>query len=868
MKTKKFQLKNGLNVILAENHRAPVVSVQMWVRTGSADEKKGEEGISHFIEHLVFKGSRKFGVGEIAARIEGAGGELNAYTSFDQTVFYVTLSKHFIDEGLVAINEMMGFPTFDETEINNEREVVIEEIKRGQDSLGRRASQLLFSTAFQKHAYGIPVIGYEKNIRSLSRKKIVQFYKDRYTPKNMFLVVAGDFDFEETKQKINKIYSEIPSTKLRKVTRKKEPKQNKGRIQVEHADFEQSVGYLSWKAPNIKHKDVPGLDVLSLILGQGDSSRLVHALRIDSAVVNSIGANAFTPKDEGLFTISFGYNKENLGEALEKITEEILRIQEEPAHLEEIKKAVLNIESEEFYSLETVDGLSRKMGSLEFYFQDLNYQNKYLQQLRSVTAADLQKLAKKYIQQKSMSLAFVTNDEVKKVHAQVKAWSDDLAKKMKALKVKTTKPKKVQHKKLTKLLSTKENPKTEKVVLPNGVTVLMRPIRDTQVISVKAAFLGGIRSEQNFPEGTVELLGRTWMSGTKQKTERDIYKEIESIASGISPIAGRNSVGLGVDCLKPFEQEARNLYLDILAHPTFPVEAIERERLVQIEQIQARNDNPAQCCIRLFMKNIFENHPYSRDMLGTLESVKQVTHKEIEKYWKQTAQKKNLTVMLCGNINQDVWLKEIQEATKHYEPGERFSIQTDLKPLMSDQRHYEYNKKEQSHAVFGFRGVRITDDERYALHLIQSILAGQGGRLFIELRDKNSLAYSVSPLRMEGVDTGYFGAYIGCSPEKVNKALAMMKEEFEKLCTEKVGEKELLRSKQYLIGRHDIDMQKTSSIGSSILYDDIYGIDYNEPFTCDQKYMAVTADEIMRLSKKILKGHSVTAVVGPQNPWE
>lgn len=146
---KKVQLKNGLTVLFVESKKSPVVSVQMWVKTGSADERRGEEGISHFIEHLLFKGTRRFGVGEIAATVEGSGGELNAYTSFDQTVFYITISKQFTDIALDAILEMMGFPLFDGEEINNEREVVIEEIKRGHDNPHRRASQWLFSTSFK-----------------------------------------------------------------------------------------------------------------------------------------------------------------------------------------------------------------------------------------------------------------------------------------------------------------------------------------------------------------------------------------------------------------------------------------------------------------------------------------------------------------------------------------------------------------------------------------------------------------------------------------------------------------------------------------------------------------------------------------------
>lgn len=233
--TKKYQLKNGLNVILTESHKSPVVSVQMWVRTGSADEKKGEEGISHFIEHLVFKGTRKFGVGEIASTIEGSGGELNAYTSFDQTVFYVTISKEFSDTGLLAIAEMMGFPTFDSKEIDNEREVVIEEIKRGQDSLSRAASELLFKTNFTKHPYGIPVIGYDKNIRALKAKKIVEFYHSRYAPRNMFLVVTGNFETTEMKKKIDKLFGEFKDYKIKKVSRLKEPIQKKSRLSGEKA---------------------------------------------------------------------------------------------------------------------------------------------------------------------------------------------------------------------------------------------------------------------------------------------------------------------------------------------------------------------------------------------------------------------------------------------------------------------------------------------------------------------------------------------------------------------------------------------------------------------------------------------------------
>jgi zinc protease len=221
----KYQLPNGLKVILLPSHKSPVVTVHAWVRTGSADELKGEEGISHFIEHLLFKGTRKFKVGEIASLVEGCGGEINAYTSFDQTVFHITLSKHFADRAVESLADMMGFPAFDPKETDNEREVVIDEIKRSNDSPQRASSRLLFETVYKTHPYRIPVIGYEENIRKFTPQQIQQYYKGRYSPQNMSLLVVGDFQVPEMKELVKSQFGAIPKTKIR-VT-KRIPEKNK-----------------------------------------------------------------------------------------------------------------------------------------------------------------------------------------------------------------------------------------------------------------------------------------------------------------------------------------------------------------------------------------------------------------------------------------------------------------------------------------------------------------------------------------------------------------------------------------------------------------------------------------------------------------
>jgi zinc protease len=863
---KKFQLKNGMKVLLQESHKSPVVSVQVWVRTGSADEAKGEEGISHFIEHLVFKGTRKYKVGEIASLIEGSGGELNAYTSFDQTVFYVTMSKHFVDTGLQALADMMGFPKFDPVEIDNEREVVVEEIKRGQDSLGRCASQLLFSTAYQKHPYGIPVIGYEKNVRGWSAQKIIKYFQSRYSPRNMFLVVAGDFQSTDMKKQVQKYFGEFKSYKVKTIKRKKEAAQKTPRVKVQKSSFEQNISYIGWKTPNIKHKDNAALDVLSMIMGQGDSSRLVHKLRIEAPIVTSVGASLFTGRDPGFFAISLGYNKENLQPALRGVTETLEEILNGKIHDEEIRKAIINMESENYYSVETVDGLSRKLGDAEFLMGDPSYFEKYLEAVSKVTARDILKVAKKYLNTQAVTITSYTNDEpaaVKKIWA---GWLKDFKQVIKNAKPAAVSNNKVAppvHKTLGQKISAE--PKVQVYNLPNGVRVLARPSFETDVFSAKLAFLGGGRAEDNQFAGLAELAARSWMGGTKTRAEAQIYNEIEAMAASISPLSGRNSFGLGLDALSSFEKPAQELFLELLTEPIFPVEVIEREKKIQLEQIKNRNDNASQIAIRQFMEKLFAGHPYSRDLLGSADSLKKIGQTEIQNYWNHIHKRKNLTFALSGAFDTDAWLTAIEKATSQLPEGRKFESKFPMTLPKKESLQYFKVQKEQSHLVIGFPGLTITNEDRFTLQVIQSILAGQGGRLFIELRDKKSLAYSVSPMRMEGVDAGYFGAYIGCSPSKVKKSLEMMKIEFQKLCSEPVPTAELERAKRYLAGRHDIDLQRVSSIASSILYDDIYGVPYDETFKLADKYGAITAEDILRVSQQIFQSAPVISLAGPDN---
>ncbi len=866
--SKKFQLKNGLNVLLIESHKSPVVSVQMWVKTGSADEKKGEEGISHFIEHLVFKGTQKYGVGEIAAAVEGSGGELNAYTSFDQTVFYVTISKQFTDVALDVISEMMGHPVFDPTEIDNEREVVIEEIKRGNDSPGRRSSQLLFSTMFKKSPYGIPVIGYDKVVNTVSAKKIRQYYDSRYVPSNMFLVVSGDFESKEMKQKITKIFGSFHPHKLKKVTRLKEPKQTKINVKVEQTKFAQTSSYISWRIPNVKGKDIPALEVLAMILGQGDSSRLTNRLRIQKPLANGAGAFAYTMQDEGLFAISLNVEKENLISALDEVTEEICESIMTLPTSQEVQKAITNFASHEVYSLETVDNLARKAGSNEFYYGDHNYYKKYMRDIYALTPADIQRVAKKYLSPSAFNVIVMTDLDETTTKKSILSYSKRLSaaiKKAKLSKNKSIKNNFKAKKFNIKASASSEKPKTRKVVLDSGATLLIREQKETPYVAFKMAMLGGVRIENKNLEGTTELFSRTWLSGSEKYTEDEINLKVDEMAAGMGAFGGRNSAGMSMDYLSPFEDKMSEIFEDALVNPKFDESILLREKTILKNQIKSRNDNPAQLCVLAFMKEIFKNHPYSRDIVGTTESVDAITTDDIKKYYAQMCSSKNMTFSIVGDVNEEKWIERLNSLTKNLPKGNKIQNSFPAPKIEKDVHLFQELKKEQSHIIVGYPGLTLSSPERFTLEIMQSILSGQGGRLFVELRDKNSLAYTVSPMRMEGLECGYFGGYIGCSPEKADKAIMMLRQEFKKLVDVKVSAEELARAQRYIIGRHDIDLQRKGTVGSALLFDDIYGLDYRESLDVTERYYEVTPEAILALAQKIFGGHSVVSLVGPQD---
>src|SRR5947207_4707004 len=300
----RWTLANGLTLIVQEDRSAPVASVQAWCATGSTTEDKHlGAGLPHILEHMLFKGTKTRSTNQIAQKIQDVGGYINAYTSFDRTVFWIDAPKDGVATALDVLADAMMNSTLPPEEYQKEQEVIRREFAMGMDDPDRMAGLLLFATAYQRHPYRFPVIGDIAIYNQLTQEQVMQYYKTRYVPNNLTFIVVGDVVAEKVRQQLTDLFKAYPEKSLQPVFVPAEPPQL-GRREA-HEEFPTELTHLSlaWHIPEVTNPDSPALDLLSTLLAHGRSSRLYRRVREEASLAFRIAAFSYTPGDPGLFGI-------------------------------------------------------------------------------------------------------------------------------------------------------------------------------------------------------------------------------------------------------------------------------------------------------------------------------------------------------------------------------------------------------------------------------------------------------------------------------------------------------------------------------------------------------------------------------------
>lgn len=849
-------LDNGLTVLLQENHIAPVVALNMWVKVGSVYETDEEAGISHVYEHMLFKGTAQRGVGEIAQEIEGAGGDINAYTSFDHTVYYITIASRFLNTALDVMADAIQHSAFDPEELRKEQEVVIEEIKRGEDIPNRKLTEGLFAASYHSHPYRRPIIGDERTVKSLTREHILQFFHTWYVPNNMVLVLTGDFDPTEVLPRIQAAFADFQPQPLPPLHLIPEPRQRELRTVILSDSIAEALLEMAYHVPGARHKDSYALDLLSIILGGGESSRLYQAVKAEQELLHSIYAYPFLPKDPGLFVIGATLDEAHWQAALTGILNQVVRVQRDGVATAELDKAKRNLESEFIYQRETVQGQAKQLGYLGAVLEDLRFEERYLKGIARTTPQDIQRVARTYLTRENLTVGFflptgngsqVTPQGVlETVLPQAKSPGR------------------------RRLLARSAAKRTHKYVFENGMTLLVRENRAVPVVAMQAVFLGGLWVEDAAHNGVMNFIAEMVTKGTTHRSALVLAEEIESMAGDLSGFSGRNSFGVTAEVLQRDIRQGLTLLADTLLNPTFEPEELEKKRTDILAAIRHEADDLFKVTFNLFVQTLFPDHPYGLRTLGTPASIRRLTQDDLLTWYRRYAVPSNLVLAIVGDVEAEALQREVAHLF-----GAWSAPALVLPPLGRDTRGvrggYRYcaKDKEQTHLILGVRGTSIHHPDRYALRVLESILSNQGGRLFVELREKQSLAYTVAARSLEGLDPFVFFIYIATSPEKAEVALEGIRAELHKVREYGVSALEVERAKRYLVGSYEIELQKNSAQAAALAFDERYGLGVEEFETYGQKILAVTPDMVQQIAHTYLAvEQAVVVTVGPSRSRE
>jgi len=844
-----FKLNNGLEVILEENHAAPVVALQAWVKVGAGDEPVKLAGISHFLEHMLFKGTARRGVGQIAREIESAGGEINAWTSFDETVFHLVVAGTFIDNGIDVLADALSASSFDATELERERLVILEEIKQGLDDPDRIAAQAMFSGAFGSHPYGRPVIGSVETVTKMGRNDLVAFHRSRYHAGNITLVVVGDFDTKKTRATIESAFGVLPKGDT---TRKRpEPPAPASSLKVLSRDVKESQIMFAFRVPAVRHEDVPVLDLLSVVLGHGDSSRLHKEIVRNRQLAKSAFSYVFTTRQAGVLVAGASVGAGKMDTVARAVLADTLAMAHTEISADEMDRARTILESERVFDRETVQGYARKLGYFAAIAEDLDFETRYMARLAAVKPADLRQIAERYLRIENV----VT---VAQVPTARKGGSDEDAKNVSRLTAKLSEVVAESGKRAVarsrKVVASRPEDNVVRHVFPNGMRVLMLRDRSVPIVAMRAMWVGGLRLEDTRNNGVSNLIATLLNRGTKSRTAEQISAEVDGLAGSLSGYAGRNSIGVQAEFLSRHWEKGVEIVADCLLNSVFDDDELEKEKRIIVDDIRAQDDSPGHAAFRLFHQTLWHRHPYRMDLSGTVDSVSGFTRRRLLTHYRQHYSPANLTLAIVGDVDPASMLSTLAQL---FEAETKTAAPPPLAPVpepavVAPRQAFSFLEREQAHLVLGFPGVSLDHPDRFAIEVLSQVLSGQGGRLFSELREKRGLVYRVSAFSLEGIDPGYLAVYLACSPDKLTEALDATRAQINSVVQNGITAEELDRARRYLIGVNAIGLQRKSAIAAALAFHEAYGQGWQAYRAFPKQIGAVTRADVTRVARKFL----------------
>ena len=806
---------------MQEDHAHPLVNVQVWVRAGSIHEEQWTgAGLAHLVEHMLFKGTARRTPGQITQGIQENGGQVNAYTSFNRTVYWIDGLSDNLEAYVDILADMAMNSKFDPDDLAKEKDVIRREMAMGNDDPDSVGQHLMQATAFRRHPLRQPIIGHRQVFDQVEREDVVRFVRRHYAPNNCFLVIAGAVDTAAALEVARKHFGSWQRQPYAPVMLPEEAPQQGPRVNRATFATELTRVSLGWPIPGDSHEDKAALDVLAFLLGAGRSSRLFRELREKRGLVHSVWAGAWSSAECGLFSVDAECDPADAEAATAGLREVIETFKAKGPQAAEVDKAVRSTLAGQLRTLATTRGQASTLGHGWLSVHSLDYPQLYLEAVQKLTPASIQAVAQRYLTDKTSNLVIVEPQAAAQAAAASKT-------------------------------AVTQADEVEKLVLPNGLTVLFGRNPRLPLVSIRMSFLAGVLSETETTAGLTQVTAQMLLKGTKTRSAEELASVLEKRGGGLQVHGDAHRLWFAADVVKGDEITALEVIADLARHPTLPAAQLEQVKKRQVAAIREEQEDPLTVAMRRARKEIFTSTAFHRTALGTEESVKSLSVAQARDLIKNHFTGANGIISIFGDIDPKALRQQVKQKFGSLPKGHRHL--TDLRDLPHHGRPGEWDlalDKEQAVLVIGFRTVGLHHEDMPALELLDEACSDMGSRLFNRIREDLGLAYYVGTQSFLAYGAGAFYFYVGTDPQKVALAEKEMKKQIADLVKNGLKADELARAKTTWRASWLKAQQGNGAMADALAWDELNGLGHEHFQQLPKLIEAVTPEEVKRVAAK------------------
>jgi len=830
-------LDNGMQVITKEEHSKNLIAMNIYVKGGSRTETPELSGLSHYYEHLIFRGGTDKQKELETRKSFQSLGQFFGFTSEDVTCYYIVSPKENLDEALWRYADAVMNLEVTQDKIEAERQVVIEEYNMYEDRPDIEVWQLLERKAYSVHPYGQTVIGSKEVVETANLDRFKTFYEERYVPNQMVMAVVGDFDTGEMMTKVNFLFGRYPRGEESFELGRAEPVQTSFRQAIKKMKSSSSYMCIGFHIPAATNPDIPILDVLNVILGQGESSRLYQSLKKEENLVFQVESYVDQRKDPGLLDIFVQLDPKNERKVVDIIFRELSRLWEEEVSKEEVNKAKSKLENSYYFDNQTYISQAQRLCYYAANSQ-LLLEASYLERIRNTTSSDIKRAAQKYLRPANATLALVQPEDA--------AESDftDLTEKYSSL--------------LSAYITPEVKTKPEKIILQNGLTLLLKEDHSSKTIALEGYLKGGLWLEEEKNAGVCNFVTEMLLKGTEKYDTDELTRKIDSL--GIELHAQATSDYSRVSLLTTTEsfKEGLELFAQALFYPVFPEKEVKSTRIDITAQIQKIKDSSYDLTNQEFAREIYKNSPYKRPVLGYEETVGRLSSEELKKFHSQIFVPANTVLSLVGDFNSEEMRNLLRSQFEKIPsvPAPEFTLIDE--PSQKKEKSLTIpQEKQQTTFNLGRMGASVANPDFLPLKLVERILSS---RLFFKYVYEEGMAYRMWTYMQSRLGSAPFTFEMGVSPDNFSRARNGILDEVEKLLKSPLPDKDVETARSNLVSGFYLSQQTNTEQARTMAFYEMAGLGYMYPENYPDLVKQVKTEEIMNAAKKYLDPKKFTLV--------